>query len=175
MTGSTLRQKPRALDAPAVELAFNGLFLRWYNTRMSGGAQEPLYLPAAPGEPAHLRYRQDFAASALHEAAHWCIAGPDRRREEDFGYIYVPLPRSPLQQQRFFAAELTTQALERYFAAAAGIDFYPSADNLEADIGEFSRALVAHTPRLKAWLSSPAASRARAFHQRLDKARHGSR
>ena len=40
---------------------------------MVGGAAEPLYLPDRGTRTAELHYREDFAASALHEAAHWCI------------------------------------------------------------------------------------------------------
>lgn len=96
-----------------------------------GGAREPLYQPGQAGGPAVIRYREDFAASALHEIAHWCLAGPQRRQRLDFGYRYQPPPRSSAEQERFLEYELRPQALESLFAERAGISFRPSFDDVE--------------------------------------------
>ena len=79
---------------------FNARFGRCYQVRLIGGAQEPLYLPAAGVDRAIIRYTRDYARSALHELAHWCLAGVRRRGRVDYGYWYQPPPRSPDQQQR---------------------------------------------------------------------------
>ena len=138
-----------------------------YDTVLVGGAEEPLYLPSQGGEPAKLVFREDFPASALHEIAHWCIAGVGRRQQEDFGYEYIGGPRSSAQQDAFFSAELKTQSLERAFAAALGLAFRPSADNLQADVEAFSAALDAHERSLQDWLTRPSGERARRFLRRL--------
>jgi elongation factor P hydroxylase len=134
---------------------------------MVGGASEPLYLPAEVHRPALLYYRSDFAASALHEAAHWCIAGNARRRQRDFGYLYQPPPRTAAQQCAFFASERRVQTLEWFFADAAGVDFYPSADNLSADPSDFHAQLVATRTELRLWLGRTRGARARRFLQVL--------
>ena len=144
---------------------------------MIGGADEPLYLPGRTGRRAQLFYREDFVASALHEAAHWCIAGEQRRRQVDFGYAYEPPPRTVFAQSRFFATELKTQALEWWFAEAAGIDFKASADNLAPSVGKdlgkdvgmdaFTDKLVRAQPAVEDWLSRTSGARAQLFSQAL--------
>ena len=141
-----------------------------YHTELVGGASEPFYKPAGGGGPAQLYFREDFPASALHEVAHWCIAGIQRRRQEDFGYHYIAGPRDAKQQATFFELELRTQSLERAFACALGLEFQPSADNLQADIDGFAAAIEAYTRTLEAWLASPAGARARRFIQALEQA-----
>ena len=82
-------------------------------TRLQGGAAEPLYQPATlEGDYHVLYYRADYFASALHEVAHWCIAGEIRRQQTDFGYWYAPDGRSPAQQRAFERVECRPQALE---------------------------------------------------------------
>ena len=110
-----------------------------YATLLIGGAEEPLYLPAAPGRSrALLRYTRDYARSALHELAHWSLAGPQRRELVDYGYWYRPPPRSKAEQARFFAAELRVQALECLFCEVCGVVFHVSADNIGADTSGFA-------------------------------------
>jgi len=66
---------------------FDKLFNKSYRTCLIGGVQEPLYEPATRIDQLHkLFYREDYLSSALHEAAHWCIAGPQRLLKQDFGY-----------------------------------------------------------------------------------------
>lgn len=111
---------------------FSSEFEVSFNTILIGGADEPLYLPATTdGQCCRIFYRQDFISSALHEIAHWCLAGGRRRLLEDFGYWYQPDGRSVDQQAVFEAAETKPQALEWMFAVACGHTFRVSADNLD--------------------------------------------
>ena len=121
------------MDDRGVAGVFNQCFSQLYNTVMLGGLDEPFYAPARNASPAELYYREDFAASALHEAAHWCIAGLARRQQSDFGYAYIAPPRCAGAQARFFASEIKAQALESIFARAAGVDFVLSTDELESE------------------------------------------
>lgn len=119
-------------SAARLERVFNACFSSRWNTRLVGGAEEPLYQPAdAQGLPHILRYRADYFASALHETAHWCIAGERRRQLPDFGYWYAPEGRDLEQQRAFEKVESKPQALEWFFARACGYRFQVSADNLE--------------------------------------------
>jgi elongation factor P hydroxylase len=147
-------QSLQAFDSRVLEDVFNGCFLTTERTRLQGGAAEPLYRPAGgAGELHTLFYREDYFASALHEAAHWCIAGPARRRQVDFGYWYAPEGRDPVQQRAFEAVEIKPQALEWIFSLACGYRFQVSVDNLDATTGalpdtrEFCRALVSEARR----------------------------
>lgn len=119
-----------------LEALFKQCFYKDYQTLLIGGADEPLYSPAkyspatAQGEPHRLYYRADYFASALHEIAHWCIAGAQRRQQEDWGYWYCPDGRSPDQQRAFEAVEVKPQALEWMLSVAAAAPFRISSDNL---------------------------------------------
>ena len=144
---------------------------REHNAQLTGGALEPLYRPATSNAPATLYFREDYPASALHEVAHWCIAGTQRRRQEDFGYYYIAGPRNAEDQVAFFESELRTQSLERAFASALGLQFQPSADNVEADIDAFAHAIEAYSQTLQNWLASSAGARARIFILALERVR----
>src|SRR5690606_16580490 len=99
-------------------------------------AQEPLYQPDATVDGIHLLYyRADYFASALHETAHWCIAGEARRRLTDFGYWYAPEGRSAAAQRSFEEVESRPQALEWLFSQACAYPFRISVDNLDRDTG----------------------------------------
>ncbi len=152
----------------SISACFNACFAETYNTVLVGGADEPLYVPhhEACGQ-AKLFYREDFAASALHETAHWCIAGTQRRTLLDFGYSYQPPPRPQQEQDAFFRLELRVQSLESLFAQAAGIRFQPSADNLQADIASFSVQIEKARAEVERWMWSSADDRARTFFQAL--------
>ena len=100
-----------------------------YSTRLVGGFGEPEYLPATADNPAEIRFREDFLSSALHEVAHWCIAGAERRLLHDFGYWYWPEGRNAEQQLAFEQAEVRPQALEWIFSNACGQAFHLSRDN----------------------------------------------
>lgn len=122
---------------------FDGLFGVSENTVLRGGADEPLFVPAAEGVPATIYFRDDYAASAMHEVAHWCIAGRERREQRDYGYWYEPDGRSAEQQRLFVAVEARPQALEWCFAQACGLPFRLSLDNLDAPPSDDERAILA--------------------------------
>lgn len=124
---------------------FNATFAT-ENTRLQGGAHEPFFRPATAGEPAVIHFRADYLRSALHEVAHWCVAGEARRKLADYGYWYSPDDRDEHQQAAFFAVEARPQALESLFCSALGIRFSPSIDNfsltLERDqLANFQRRI----------------------------------
>lgn len=145
-----------------LEVLFADCFGREWNTCLEGGADEPLYRPGGPGEPHRLCYRADYFASALHETAHWCIAGPARRQCVDFGYWYEPDGRVATAQHAFEAVEARPQALEWIFSVAAGYPFRPSADNLgggQQGVARLAQAIRAAVARYLAVGVPPRAAR----------------
>ncbi|MEM6581060.1 MAG: elongation factor P hydroxylase [Pseudomonadota bacterium] len=125
-------------SAKRLERVFSQCFLRNWQTQLVGGAAEPLYQPAKDSGECHLlHYREDFFASALHEIAHWCIAGETRRRQLDFGYWYAPDGRDAQQQKAFERVEVKPQALEWLFSLACGFQFNVSVDNLSFEGGVY--------------------------------------
>lgn len=126
------REQRDRFGSARLERVFERCFLRDYNTRLLGGAPEPVYLPARrEGQANRLCYRADYFASALHETAHWCIAGRARRRLEDFGYWYTGDDRGTHGQHAFESVEDKPQALEWLFSLACGWRFLVSVDNLD--------------------------------------------
>lgn len=122
--------------AQKIELIFGALFGLRFNVELVGGADEPLYQPARnEAERNRIFYRLDYAASALHELSHWCIAGTERRELLDYGYWYAPDGRSEQQQLEFEQVEVKPQALEWLLATACAMPFRLSADNLEQGSG----------------------------------------
>lgn len=75
-------------------------------------------------------FNRDYFASALHEVAHWCIAGEARRKQVDYGYWYAPDGRNLEQQLMFENVEVKPQAIEYAFASACNIPWSISTDNL---------------------------------------------
>jgi elongation factor P hydroxylase len=145
---------------------FNSTFAARFATVMIGGADEPLYLPASGRFPARIFHTHDFAASALHEAAHWCIAGEKRRRLVDYGYGYAPPPRAASDRAAFFALELEAQALESLFASCAGVAFRVSADDFATTAEErhrFASAVARRCEQRRHAVSSRAAAFMRAL------------
>lgn len=134
------------LDAARVVALFNRTFEASENTVLQGGAEEPYY---APGQPSCIFFRADYARSALHEVAHWCVAGAERRRFPDYGYWYSPDGRDAARQAAFFAVEARPQAIEAAFCEACGVDFSPSVDNVGADIP--AEQLSAFEMRVAEW------------------------
>lgn len=114
-----------------IEAVFARCFEARYGVRLVARDDEPLYEPCSGGL-ARLGYVRDHPRSALHEVAHWCIAGRERRARMDFGYWYRPGPRSMLEQRRFEAVEAWPQALERLFCEAIDLPFEVSIDDLES-------------------------------------------
>ena len=129
---------------------FNGLFREPCNTLLVAGDGEPVYHPADHDCPHHrIVFAHGFFASALHEIGHWCVAGPERRLREDFGYWYKPDGRTAAEQAEFERVEVRPQAYEWIFSAAAAHPFHFSADNLSGACGpsEAFKACVRHEVR----------------------------
>ena len=80
-------------------------------------------------------FRNNFASSALHEIAHWCIAGAERRKVIDYGYWYIE-NRTAEEQLQFESLEIRPQALEWIFSEAAGVRFRVSLDNFDRMTGD---------------------------------------
>ncbi|MDO7084746.1 elongation factor P hydroxylase [Pseudocolwellia sp. AS88] len=125
---------------------FSATFFADYNTRLIKGDDEPVYLPASEACSYHqIVFAHGYFSSGLHEIAHWCIAGKERRLKEDFGYWYEPDGRNEQQQKVFESVEVKPQAIEWAFCIAANKKFNVSADNLngaEADTQAFKVAVL---------------------------------
>lgn len=124
---NSVSQDPE-LTQPLIEL-FNKTFAA-YQTLLVRGEGEPLYLPATGSRPAQVIFAHGYFASALHEIAHWCLAGEARRQLEDYGYWYCPDGRDAKQQALFEQVEVKPQAIEWGLTLAAGRNFQVSTDNL---------------------------------------------
>jgi len=126
-------------------LLFEQSFYLSYNTKLIKGDDEPIYLPADEDCSFHqVIFAHGYYASALHEIAHWCLAGDKRRLLEDFGYWYLPDGRTAEQQKKFEQVEIKPQAIEWAFCIAANKKFRVSADNLtgaDADITGFTKSV----------------------------------
>jgi elongation factor P hydroxylase len=110
---------------------FNDQFQASHQTVLIGQGDEPVYWPATTESPWHrVVFRADYGASALHEAAHWCLAGRHRRTQEDYGYWYEGV-RDADRQVAFELVEVRPQALEWIFTQAAGLAFRVSCDNFD--------------------------------------------
>jgi elongation factor P hydroxylase len=122
-----------------------------YNTRLVKGDDEPIYLPADDQRSYNaLFFAHGFFSSALHECAHWLIAGEERRKLVDFGYWYMPDGRNAEQQAVFQSVEVKPQALEWILAKASGYKFRVSIDNLngeESDSVAFKQAVYEQVVR----------------------------
>lgn len=165
-TESHARSHARCHKSTDLEQLFRQCFYADYRTLLIGGGKEPCYCPATSPNNAHyLNYRADYFASALHEVAHWCIAGVERRQQEDWGYWYCPDGRSAEQQRAFEAVEVKPQALEWMFSVAAGAPFRISSDNLMAggdscvDSSNFALAVAAQVQAYRARGLPPRANR----------------
>jgi elongation factor P hydroxylase len=104
------------------------------NTVVKGGFDEPFYLAQNEDGYSEIQFRENFPRSALHEISHWCVAGVERRKQDDFGYWYAPDGRTQEEQDAFFKIEVLPQAYERYFCLALNMKFEPSADNLNGTV-----------------------------------------
>lgn len=97
---------------------------------LKGGFSEPFYLAKNSEGFSEIHYRSNYPSSALHEIAHWCVAGKEKRKLDDFGYWYEPDGRNEKQQKRFFEVEARPQAYEYLLSAAFNLKFQFSIDNL---------------------------------------------
>lgn len=124
---------------------FNQCFALEYNTRLMKGEDEPLYRPADEYQPYNtIFFANGFFSSALHECAHWFIAGEQRRKYVDFGYWYAPDGRTAEQQALFQQLEVKPQAIEWILSASADYRFQVSLDNLngvESSTDKFKQAV----------------------------------
>lgn len=124
---------------------FNTLFDKTHNTRLVKGDNEPIYLPVSESQPYHaIVFAHGFFSSALHECAHWFIAGRQRRLQEDYGYWYEPDGRTAEQQALFQRVEVKPQAIEWILSVACSYRFQFSIDNLnggENDTASFKQAI----------------------------------
>lgn len=122
---------------------FDQAFAETQNTRLILGEDEPVYLPADEDTPYHrVVFAHGYFASALHEIAHWCIAGERRRQQIDYGYWYCPDGRDADQQAEFERVEIKPQAIEWAFSVACNKPFRVSTDNLngaQPDTETFTR------------------------------------
>ncbi|RCU48917.1 elongation factor P hydroxylase [Corallincola holothuriorum] len=128
--GTMIVEKDRHQYQDLIAL-FNGQFKQALNTVLVAGDGEPLYQPANSDSENHqVIFAHGFYASALHEIAHWCVAGEARRQQLDYGYWYCPDGRDAAQQAAFEKVEIKPQAIEWGLAAACGFAFNVSSDNL---------------------------------------------
>lgn len=171
MNHAVLQEHASRFEPGRLVRTFSDCFESSHNTVLSGGAAEPVYLPSpGPGQAHRLLFREDYFASALHEAAHWCIAGEERRLLRDFGYWYAPEGRDPAQQAAFEAVEVKPQALEWCFSLACGYPFQVSVDNLDPVSGalpDTTRFRSAVTQQARAWQASGLPRRAARFFDAL--------
>lgn len=120
-------------EAGVVELldCLNPWLEQDWQTQLVAGSGDPVYLPAAEADVFHrIVFAHGYFNSALHELAHWCLAGSERRLKEDYGYWYCPDGRNPGQQAAFEQVEVKPQAIEWWLATATGRPFRTSTDNL---------------------------------------------
>jgi len=121
------------IGAEFIVESFHQTFQLDYQIDLVRGGDEPLYLPrSADYARDRIFYAKGFWSSALHEIAHWCVAGPARRRQMDYGYWYAPDGRDLQQQLLFEQVEIKPQAIEWLFTSALTRKFFISFDNLDA-------------------------------------------
>lgn len=144
-TEALWQQAPAALECDSLIDLFDQCFAGRFNTRLVRGGDEPVYLPASDESSCHrVIFAHGFFSSALHEIAHWCLAGEERRQQLDYGYWYAPDGRTASQQQLFESVEVKPQALEWILSKSCGHRFTISADNLSGEAGDpqpFKRAV----------------------------------
>lgn len=131
MLAKTLRHND---DWTVLVKLFDQLFFASNNTKLVSGTDEPIYLPSDSECNYHrIVFAHGFFASALHEIAHWCVAGGERRELIDYGYWYEPDGRTTNQQANFEKVEVKPQALEWIFSMACERNFSVSVDNLSGE------------------------------------------
>lgn len=147
---------------------FSDCFEEQYQTRLVKGEGDPVYLPRSADRPLHeIRFAHGFFSSALHECAHWLIAGHARRQREDFGYWYEPDGRSVEQQRQFEQVEIKPQAIEWILSNAAGYRFRVSVDNLSGTVTDSNPFKTAVHQQVMHYVSSGLPQRADRFRQAI--------
>ena len=110
---------------------FNKTFYLSHKTKLVAGTGEPLYQPANNEQDFHqIIFAHQYFSSALHEIAHWLVAGEKRRLQVDYGYWYEPDGRDEIKQSEFEKVEVYPQAIEWALSASCGFKFDVSSDNL---------------------------------------------
>lgn len=143
---------------------FEQTFFEQYNTRLVKGGDEPVYLPVSEQcDHNQIVFARGYYSSALHEIAHWCIAGEYRRTLQDFGYWYEPDGRTIEQQKVFEQVEVKPQAIEWAFSIAAGKSFNVSADNLNGEGADTAAFRLQVHQQVKKYLSQGFPQRAQQF------------
>ncbi len=122
------------IDLNVLVNLLNNQYLNQYNTKLIAGFYEPFYKAAIESEPAEIQFSHDYIRSALHELAHWCVAGVERRKLDDYGYWYAADGRNQQQQDAFFKLEIKPQAIEWAFSIVCGVEFEASVDNLNNQV-----------------------------------------
>lgn len=151
-------------DAQDLIDLFNAQFEASHNTVLVRGGDEPLYLPADADDSRHrIIFAHGFFASALHEIAHWCIAGRQRRMQVDYGYWYLPDGRDVDEQREFERVEEKPQAIEWAFHVAAGSSFRISVDNLSGAAVNVERFRRRVFDRLNSYQTTGFPPRAQSF------------
>ena len=147
---------------------FKQCFFDEYNTLLVKGTDEPLYLPV-DNEREHnmLIFAHGFFASALHETAHWLIAGSNRRKQVDFGYWYIPDGRTAPEQKLFQSVEIKPQAMEWILSQAAGSHFRVSIDNLNGSESETLAFKIAVYEQVKKYCEEGLSARSDRFRRAL--------
>lgn len=138
---------------------FEACFNDKFNTRLVKGNDEPIYIPRdalVEGygvESYHqVIFAHGFFRSALHEAAHWLVAGDMRRQQVDYGYWYAPDGRNADQQSEFESVEVKPQAIEWILTKACNHSFGVSVDNLNGEATDslpFKRAVLRQVEALQ--------------------------
>lgn len=155
------------MNATFLEKTFNDVFFSAYNTRLVGGFDEPFYLAKDEQNVSQIQYRFDYPSSALHEIAHWCVAGVERRKVDDFGYWYAEDGRTLEQQKTFEQFEVQPQAYECILHWAAGMKFDVSVDNLALPEYDASPFRLAVYQRVKQILTDGLPERVQALSEAL--------
>jgi elongation factor P hydroxylase len=154
--------KDEAGKLAAVVEVFHSVFAD-EGVRLTGGFAEPFYRAPGPAGGAEIRFTRDYLNSSLHETAHWCIAGRERRLQDDYGYWYRPDGRNGPEQAEFFRAEAAPQSLEWAFALACGERFRMSLDNLTGEVSGRAEFAAALKGKLEGYLEAGFPARAGRF------------
>ena len=110
---------------------FHTLFQELYEVQLVDEGSEPIYLPkSSKRDLNHIVFAHGFWNSALHEIAHWCVAGTERRNQVDYGYWYQPDGRSP-----------ETQASGSAFHLKRGHGFIHTNVRIDLDFGAVGRLI----------------------------------
>ena len=123
----------------------NDGYLYKYETKLIKGFDEPFYQASKSDKFAEIQFSHDYIRSALHELSHWCVAGVERRKLDDFGYWYAEDGRNQQQQDEFFKVEVKPQSIEWAFSIVCGVKFEASVDNLHTlveGVEDFKKKLI---------------------------------